>query len=411
MTLVSRADVERAAARLEGVAHRTPVDRSSGFAARADAASLWLKLENTQRTGSFKIRGAYNCIAQLSPAERARGVVTASAGNHAQGVALAGALLDVETVVVVPTITPAAKIAATRGYGAEVLVEGDIYERSYERALEIAADHERVFVHPFDDERIIAGGGTVGLEVEAQVPEVDTVVVAVGGGGLISGVATALEDDVRVVGVQPTGAAHAARSLERGEIYEREGVDTVADGIADTRVLERTFAVMTERVDEVVSVTDREIAAAVTLLAERAKTVAEPAGAAPLAAVLGDALDVTDEHVVVVVSGGNVDLIDHAALVRTGLGELGRYATVRLALETWSRTLGTVLETLERTGVEIDDLRTPPRTPADEPNRTPVVLSLEGSGREHLREALAALESCPGVSVVDTDPPDLPPDS
>ncbi|MCO8255516.1 pyridoxal-phosphate dependent enzyme [Haladaptatus sp. AB618] len=298
--IVTVADVREADERLDEVVHRTPLDRSTTFAERSGAASVGLKLENMQRTGSFKSRGAYNTMAQLPPAERERGVIASSAGNHAQGVAFAGGLLDIDTTIVVPEVTPSSKIEATRGYGADVVVEGDIYERSYEHALSLADEKDLTFVHPFDDEAIIAGQGTVGLELLEEYPELDTVLVSIGGGGLISGIATVLkahDPDIRVVGVQPEGAFHAKPSLERDEIHELPDVDTVAEGIADTRLLEKTFAVVRERVDDVVSVTDREMSVAVTLLAERAKTVAETAGAAPLAALCSGAVDVADEHV------------------------------------------------------------------------------------------------------------------
>lgn len=191
--VVTLADVEAARERTAEVVHRTPLDTSRTFAKMSGAESVGLKLEAMQRTGSFKIRGAYNRLSQLSPAERANGVVASSAGNHAQGVALAGQLLDIDTTIVVPEITPAAKIDATRSYGAEVVVEGQLYERSYERALAIADEEDREFVHPFNDVAIIAGQGTVGLELREQFPDLDTVFVAVGGGGLISGIATALK--------------------------------------------------------------------------------------------------------------------------------------------------------------------------------------------------------------------------
>ncbi|MFC7224226.1 threonine ammonia-lyase [Halalkalicoccus sp. GCM10025322] len=400
---VSLADVEAARERIADVVHRTRLDRSRTFADLSGAASVGLKLETFQRTGSFKIRGAYNCMAQLSPAERARGVVAASAGNHAQGVALAGRLLDVPTTIVVPRITPAAKIAATRGYGAEVVVEGDIYERSYEHALELADRDGLEFVHPFDDERIVAGQGTIGLELREQYPEIETVLVPIGGGGLISGVATALDEEVRVVGVQPTGAAHAARSLEKGEIHELEDVDTVADGIADTRLLETTFAVMRERVDGVVSVTDEQIAAAMALLAERENVVVEAAGAAGLAALLSGALDCEDEHVGVILSGGNADLTDHADLVRTGLMELGRYANVRLAVDDLADPLGAIADRLADHGADLDDVRRGRRAGGDRPNRRSLKLGLEGSGPDHLRGVIDALDELDGVSVAAHD--------
>ncbi|WP_122088068.1 threonine ammonia-lyase [Halalkalicoccus subterraneus] len=398
-------DVEAARERLAEVIHRTPMDRSTTFAGMSGARSVGLKLENAQRTGSFKIRGAYNCMAQLSAEQLDRGVITASAGNHAQGVALAGDLLGIETTIVVPEITPAAKIAATRGYGAEVVVEGDIYERSYEHALELAEREGWAFVHPFDDERVIAGQGTIGLELREQYPELDTVLVAIGGGGLISGIATALtaaDPSIRVLGVQPEGAAHAGRSLSEGAIYERESVDTVADGIADTRLLETTFETMRGRVDGVLTVSDAEIAAAVALAAERAKTVVEPAGAAPLAALLSGAADVADEHVAAVLSGGNVDLTDHADLVRQGLIELGRYATPRLAVDDRSR-IEAIANRVAEGGAELAAVETDRRTPGDDPNRRSLVLGIEGNGPEHVGGVLAGLDGIEGVSVLDAE--------
>lgn len=400
---VTLADVRAADRRLADVVHRTPLDTSRTFAELSGVASLGLKLEPFQRTGSFKIRGAYNAMAQLSPAERADGVIAASAGNHAQGVALAGDLLGVDTTVVVPEVTPAAKVEATREYGATVVVEGAIYERSYEYALDRAAETGATFVHPFDDPEIVAGQGTIGLELLDQFPALDTVLVAIGGGGLIGGIGTATaaaDRDVRVVGVQPEGAAHAGPSLEADEIRELSDVDTVAEGIADTRMLETTFRIAREVVDEVVTVSDREIAAAVTLLAEREKVVAEGAGAAPLAAALADRVRLDGAHAAVVVSGGNADLTDHADLVRTGLHELGRYESARLAVADWPTALSAVVAAAEDAGAEVDVLERARPTAVDDPNRTPVRVGLAGSGPAHLDEALAALDALDGVSVV-----------
>ena len=401
--IVTSDDVRAARDRIEDVVKRTPLDRSRTFARLSGAESVGLKLETFQRTGSFKIRGAYNRMVQLSSEERERGVIAASAGNHAQGVAHAGQLLDVDATVVVPELTPAAKIDATRGYGAEVLVEGDIYERSYERALELADETGRTFVHPFDDEAIVAGQGTIGLELAEQYPELTTVVVPIGGGGLISGIATALaaQGDVRVVGVQPEGALHAKPSLAEDRMHELSDVDTVADGIADTRLLETTFAVIRERVDEVVGVSDRELATAVALLAERETVVAESAGAAPIAALLSDDLDVTGEHVAAVISGGNVDLTDHAELVRIGLGELYRYVEVRLAVDGWPAGVANVVDLIEVRGAALDRLERARRSPGDHPNRVPVEVAVAGSGREHLEELLSALEALDSIDIVE----------
>ncbi|RQG89184.1 threonine ammonia-lyase [Natrarchaeobius halalkaliphilus] len=405
---VTLSDVERARERLDGVVHRTPLETSRTFAELTGATSVGLKLENLQRTGSFKIRGAYNRMAQLSDSERDAGVIASSAGNHAQGVALAGDLLRIETTIVVPEVTPAAKIEATRGYGAEVVVEGDIYERSYEYALERAKNTGETFVHPFDDEAIVAGQGTIGLELVEQYPDLDTVLVSIGGGGLISGIGTALEardSDRRVIGVQPAGALHAKPSLERDEIVELEDVDTVAEGIADTRLLETTFAVAREVVDDVVGVTDREIATAVTLLAERAKTVSEGAGAAPLAAALSETtdLDLAGERVAVLVSGGNVDLTEHAELTRTGLECLGRYTELRLEIAGWPSTVGDVVAVIESQGGELDVLERARRRGLDHPNRVPMTIAFEGSGPEHLERIRESLSDLSGVTVLEDE--------
>ena len=400
--VVTVGDVEAAHDRLADVVHRTPLDTSTTFAERSGADAVGLKLENMQRTGSFKIRGAYNTMSQLSDAERERGVIAASAGNHAQGVALAGDLLGIDTTIVVPEVTPAAKIEATRGYGADVVVEGDIYERSYEHALERMDDEGLTFVHPFNDEGVIAGQGTVGLELHEQFPSVETVVVSIGGGGLISGMATVLEaydPSIRVVGVQPEGAAHAAPSLERDEIYELADVDTVAEGIADTRLLEKTFAVMRDRVDRVVSVSDTELCVASTLLAERAKTVVETAGAAPLAAILSGAVDVAGEAVGVVVSGGNVDLSAHADVVRTGLVALDRYVEVAVDVDDWPTAVGQLTRVVDDCGGTLDVLERAPPHRAARPNRTPVTLGVEGSGASHLQAVVEAIDDLETATV------------
>jgi threonine dehydratase len=312
-------------------------------------------------------------------------------------------LLDVDATIVVPEVTPAAKVEATRGYGATVVVEGESYEPAYEHALDVRDREDRTFVHPFDDGDVIAGQGTVGLELREQF-DPDTVLVSIGGGGLVSGVATALkahDPDTRVVGVQPEGAAHAGPSLERDDIYRLDEVDTVAEGIADARLLERTFAVLRERVDDVVAVSDTDLAVATTLLAERAKTVAEAAGAAPVAALCSGAVDVDGERVACVVSGGNTNLSDHADLTRVGLTALGRYVEARLALRGWPTSVGDVTETVEREGAELDVLERARPTAADDPNRTPVRVGLEGSGPDHLGDVLGALDGLPGVAVVD----------
>lgn len=400
--VVTVENIEHAREQIGNIVHQTPLDRSTTFAEMSGATSVGLKLENMQRTGSFKIRGAYNAMSKLRDEQRESGVVAASAGNHAQGVALAGGLLDIETTIVVPEVTPAAKIEATRGYGARVVVEGDIYERSYEHALELADEKGLVFVHPFNDEDIIAGQGTIGLELLEQYSELDTVLVSIGGGGLISGIGTALkayDPSIRVIGVQPRGASHAKPSLEQDSIHELSDIDTVAEGIADTRLLPKTFSVVRRHVDDVVSVTDREMAVAVTLLAERAKSVAETAGAAPLAALLSGSVNVTDENVAVVISGGNTDLTELAALCQQGLAELGRYKEVRLSVDSWPTSLARLTEAIESNGAELRDLTRDDPGQGEPPNRTLIEATIESSDSAHLEGVIEDIDALDGIDV------------
>lgn len=405
-SFVSLEDIKQARARIEDTINHTPVDTSRTFAALSGAASVGLKLETFQRTGSFKIRGAYNKMAQLTHEERQAGVITSSAGNHAQGVALAGSILDIDTTIIVPEVTPAAKIEATEQYGADVIVEGDIYERSYEYAVELAEETGQVFVHPFNDTEIIAGQGTIGLELLEQYPNIDTVLVAVGGGGLISGIGTVLKsrgNDIRVIGVQPEGAAHAKPSLDRGEIIELEEVDTIAEGIADTRMLDKTFATARKVVDDVITVTDRQLSVAVTLLAERENIVVEAAGAAPLAAGISDTttIELSNQNVGIVISGGNVNLTEHAELTQTGLYELGRYGDVRLSVTNWPEAVTVVVERINSAGASLDVIERARRKASDHPNEIPITVGIEASGPEHLNSVLNELSRLKNVSVLE----------
>lgn len=330
MQLVTHDDIAAAAIVLEGVVQPTPLETSRALTGAVGQPVL-LKCENLQRTGSFKLRGAYHRIARLGQQERARGVVCASAGNHAQGVALGASLQGVAATVFMPEQAPLPKVEATRGYGATVELVGDTFDEAMAAALVFTKEHERVFVHPFDHADIIAGQGTLGRELLAQDGTFTTVVVPVGGGGLISGVAAALQAadrDIRVVGVEASGAASLAASLAAGRPVAVEHVDTIADGIAVKQPGELTLAHVATLVDDVVTVDDQVIARALTMLLERAKLVVEPSGAAAVAALLSGAV-VPDGPVVAVLSGGNIDpmMLDH--LVRAGLTEEGRHLTLR----------------------------------------------------------------------------------
>ncbi|HEY8584816.1 MAG TPA: pyridoxal-phosphate dependent enzyme [Capillimicrobium sp.] len=317
--MIELADVRAAAARLEGVAHRTPVVRSRTLDARVGAEVL-LKVEALQRVGAFKFRGAYNAVASMAPEERARGVVTASSGNHAQAVALACALHETRCVVLMPHDAPASKVAATQGYGAEVVVYDRYAEDRDDLLADAVAERGMTPVHAYDDERVMAGQGTVALELLDDAPDVDLLVAPVGGGGLVSGCATVARalrgDAVRVVGVEPEAGDDVRRSLAAGERVRVPVPRTIADGQQTPVPGALTFPVIQERVDEVVTVTDDQIVDAMRLLFERCKLVAEPSGACALAALLSGAVAVGDaRRVGVVVSGGNIDAARFAALL------------------------------------------------------------------------------------------------
>ncbi|MXR21689.1 threonine ammonia-lyase [Halobacterium bonnevillei] len=380
-------DVLDARERVANVARHTPLDYSNTFS-RMTGAEVHLKLECFQRTGAFKIRGATNRIRTLSEAERDAGVVTASAGNHAQGVALAASRSGVDAKVVMPEAAPISKIKATRSYGAEVVLHGVDYDAAQTHAHELEESEGRTYVHAFDDEHVMAGQGTIGLEIVEDLPEVETVVVPIGGGGLISGVATAVkahDPDVRVVGVQAEGASAAAQSLQKGEPRSLDSVDTIADGIAVRRVGEKTFPVIRERVDEVVTVSDDEIATALMLLLERGKTLVEGAGAAPLAALLeGKFVYEPDEVVVPALCGGNIDLNLLTTVIMRGLVDQGRYVKLRTVLKDRPGALDDLVDVVAEERANIYAIQHD-RTNRDiAMNAAEVELDLETRGPEHV---------------------------
>ena len=392
--MLSLDDVLAAKPRVERVARRTPLAASHTFS-RMTGADVRLKLENFQRTGSFKIRGATNRIETLSSAEKAAGVVTASAGNHAQGVALAATRADVDSTIVMPEYAPIAKVNATRRYGGRVVLHGVDYSEAQAKAHEIEAEEGRTYVHAFDDPTVMAGQGTLGLEILDQCPDVETVVVGIGGGGLISGIATAIKarsPETRVVGVQAAGASSLADSLDKGEIVEIDEVDTIADGIATRRVGEQTFEVIRERVDEVVTVDDEAIAMAVTHLLERSKTLVEGAGAVPLAAVLTEAFDYEDEELIVpALCGGNIDLNVLTTVLMRGLVETGRYLRIRTVLKDRPGALLHLTEILTEHRTNIHAIHHDRTSKDVAMSAAEVELDLETRGEEHVATLLAAL--------------------
>ena len=392
--MLSFEDVLAAQDTVSETARHTPLDYSHTFSAMT-GADVHLKLELFQRTGSFKIRGATNRIASLSESEREAGVVTASAGNHAQGVALAATRIGVDSKIVMPARAPGSKVKATRSYGGNVVLHGRDYDAAAEHAHELEREEGRTYVHAFDDEKVMAGQGTIGLEIYEDLPGVDTVVAPIGGGGLISGIATALkgkDESIRVVGVQADGASSVAESLEKGHRIERDSVETIADGIATRTVGERTFEVIRERVDEVVTVSDSEIAVALTTLLERSKTLAEGAGAVALAAVMEAKFDFEDDETIVpALCGGNIDLNMLTNVIMRGLVETGRYLKIRTVLQDRPGALEELVEVLSREQVNIYGIEHD-RTSRDVAmSSAEVELDLETRGPDHVDALIDAL--------------------
>ena len=325
-------EIFNAAAVLKGVARKTSVIPAPKINPEAD---VYLKTENLQQTGSFKLRGAYYKISQLSDEEKAKGVIACSAGNHAQGVALGAKRNGIHAVICLPAGAPISKVEATRSYGAEVCLVPGVYDDAYARAVELQKEHGYTFVHPFDDPKVIAGQGTIGLEILEQMPDVEAVVVPIGGGGLISGVAFAiktLRPEIKVYGVQSSGAPSMAASLQEGHIARLTEVSTIADGIAVKEPGVNTFEMCNKYVDEVVTVSDDEIAAAILALIEQQKLVAEGAGAVSVAAVMYNKVPVKGKKVVCLVSGGNIDVNTLSRVITRGLSKSGRNYTFSIDL-------------------------------------------------------------------------------
>ncbi len=325
--------IQRARESLRGLIRLSPVTRSPELSRRA-GRNVWLKFENLQVTGSFKERGAAIKLLQLSAEERARGVVCASAGNHAQGVAYHATRLGIPATIVMPDRTPLIKVQNTKGYGARVVLHGASYDEAYEEAKRLESAESLVYVHPFDDDDVIAGQGTVGLEILEQVPEVDTLLVAVGGGGLIAGISIAvksLRPEVRIIGVEMAQLDSMRQALAQHGPVLLPHAETISEGIAVRRVGQRTYEAARRRVDEMVAVDDEEVAAAILFLLEREKTVAEGAGAASVAALLQERIETLGQNVVIVVCGGNIDVNVLSRIIERGLVKSGRL--VRLSVD------------------------------------------------------------------------------
>lgn len=316
--------IKEAQKRLEGVIKKTPLMYTDVFS-DLSGNQVYMKPENLQKTGAFKIRGAFNKIAQLSDDEKSKGLVTSSAGNHAQGVAYAAKELGVKATIVMPVTTPFIKVDSTRKYGVEVVLSGNVYDEAYDKALEIVREEGATLIHPFDDMEVIYGQGTIGLEILEEMPDVDVVLVPIGGGGLISGIAMAIKamnPSVRIIGVEPEGAQTLKTSLRNGTVTTLEKVETIADGVAVKRAGDKTFEIIREYVDEIVTVSEYQLMNAFLMALEKHKLVCEHAGVLTLAATLD--LSFKNKKVVSLISGGNIDVVTISSMINNGLVSSGR---------------------------------------------------------------------------------------
>ncbi|WP_424936514.1 MULTISPECIES: threonine ammonia-lyase [Bacteria] len=392
------AEIETAARGLDGVVTHTPALPSRALA-DAIGSPVLLKMENLQRTGSFKLRGAVHRLSRLTPEERTRGVVAASAGNHAQGVAFAAQALGIPATIFMPIGVPVPKLLATRGYGAEVVLEGETVATSLRLAAEYAERTGAVLIHPFDHRDIVVGQGTLGLEIVEDVPDVDTVIMGIGGGGLIAGVAAAVKAaaaqrgrEVRIIGVQAANAAAMPPSLEAGEPVEIQTTPTIADGILVARPGDVPFGIVRALVDEVVTVTDDDIARALLVLLEQAKVVVEPAGAVGVAALLAGKVSATGTTVAVL-SGGNIDPLLLQRVVAHGLAASGRYLTIRIPLPDRPGQLARVSELIAHAGANVIEAMHTRHGHGLQISEVFLELSVETRGAEHSELTLDTLRA------------------
>ena len=366
-------------------------------------AKVYLKTENLQVTGSFKVRGAYFKISQLTEEERSKGVIACSAGNHAQGVALAATKAGIKSLICLPDGAPISKVEATKGFGADVCLVPGVYDDAYQEALRLRDEKGYTFIHPFDDENVIAGQGTIGLELLEQLPDVDAVVVPIGGGGLISGIAFAIKSlspNVKVYGVQAAGAPSMEHSLKSKKIERLDSVATLADGIAVKEPGANTFELCSQYVDEVVTVTEDEISCAILTLIEQQKLIAEGAGAVSVAAVMFDKIPVKGKKVVCVVSGGNIDVTILSRVIRRGLVKSGRASLLTIELVDKPGQLTGVSGIIAELGGNVTAVHHERADANDNINGCFLRIQLETRNFEHLNQIRSALTDA-GYKIVD----------
>ncbi len=383
--------IQQAQQNLKGVARMTPL-----ISAPKIGENVSIKAENLQLTGSFKLRGAYNKISSLTPEEKAKGVIACSAGNHAQGVALSATKNGIHSTICIPAGAPLSKVEATRGFGGDVVLVPGVYDDAYAKAVELTNEKGYTFVHPFNDEKVIAGQGTIGLEILEQEPHVDAVFVAIGGGGLASGVACAIKSmkpDCKVYGVQAAGAPSMYDSINKGEIIELQSVSTIADGIAVKKPGDLTFEMCKKYLDGVVTVSEDEIATAILTLMEAQKTVAEGAGAASVAAVMFDKVpELKGKNIVCVISGGNIDVSILSRVITKGLTKTGRITEIKTKVIDKPGQLINLLQLISNAGANIITIDHQREAKKSEVNSCIVSMVLETRNVAHSQEICDTLQ-------------------
>ncbi len=376
---------------LKDVIRPTHIVKASAI---SDECDVYLKPENLQITGSFKVRGSGYKISQLTDEEKAKGVIACSAGNHAQGVALAATKYGIKSIICLPDGAPISKVEATKNYGAEVCMVPGVYDDAYNEALRLRDEHNYTFIHPFDDENVIAGQGTIGIEILEEMPDVDAVVCAVGGGGLISGVACAIKSlnpNIKVYGVQAEGAPSMVESINQGKPVHLADVSTVADGIQVKEPGANTFKLVQKYVDEIVTVSDDEIASAILQLIESQKMISEGAGAAPVAAVMFNKLPLKGKKVVCIVSGGNIDVTILSRVIKRGLLMTGRQQTICIELQDKPGQLLAVSKIIADLGANVISIHHERASEGSDVTGCYLRIVMETRNYEHVKEITAAL--------------------
>jgi len=386
-------DIQTAMGRIREAIRVSPCTHSETFSGLT-RSEVFLKLDNQQRTGAFKERGALNKLLTLNAEERGQGVIAASAGNHAQGVAYHAGRRGIRAVIYMPLSTPLTKVSATRAYGAEVVLHGTNYDEAYEKAIEQSQQHHLTLIHAFDDDAVIAGQGTLGLEILQQQPDIEAIVAPIGGGGLIGGIACAVKEmnpGIRVYGVQPAKLPSMKAAVAQGSPVTLKPAATIADGIAVRRAGERTFPLVQKYVDDIVTVEEEEIANAILLLLEREKTLAEGAGAASIAAVLNRKLPLEGKKVAVLVCGGNIDVTLLSRIIERGLVKDGRLVRLRVHLTDYPGALHRLTGILAEHRTNIVETAYDRAYHGVNLGDTAIDITMETRGPAHIAELLAAL--------------------